>query len=366
MSAVLPALVLPTLNPTEKILEVVDNAVSAGFDDIIIVNDGSKSECDSIFDRLAQNPHCTILKHEVNRGKGAGLKTAFAHFLSGKAFAESPGVVTIDDDGQHSTEDIKHCAEMMLETGRMILGVRDFDSDNVPPKSRFGNKLTAVVLRLSTGLAISDTQTGLRAIPREFLKVFSDTEGDRFEYETNMLLDVKRHALPIGECVISTIYHDNNSGTHFRPIVDSFKIYSRILKYAAGSIFSFIIDIALFNILMLCLPALFSITLGRVTLASTCIARVFSSAFNFLYNRGVVFKHSDGTKGNLAKSAVKYYALCICQMLLSAFIVSGVLRIIGGESAVAVAPWFATLVKIVVDCILFFAGYHIQKHWVYK
>ncbi len=357
---------MPTLNPSEKIFGVVEAVSALGFDDIIIVNDGSKPEKEPIFQRLRENPCCTVLVHEVNRGKGRGLKTAFEYFLSRPDKDEYAGVVTIDDDGQHTPQDIKRCAEMMLERKSVVLGVRDFDSKDVPFKSRFGNKLTALVFSAGIGMKISDTQTGLRAIPGEFLHIFLKTEGERFEYETNMLLDIKRNSLPLDECKIETVYDDNNSGTHFRPIVDSFKIYSRILKYAAGSIFSFVIDIGLFNIFMLCLPAVFSMTLGAVTLSSTCIARVFSSAFNFLYNRGVVFKHSDGSKGSLAKSAVKYYALCICQMLLSAFLVSGILGIFGGESAVAVAPWFATLVKIVVDCVLFCASYFVQKKWVYR
>ena len=73
--------IIPTYDPSERILEVVEGLIAAGFRDIVIVNDGSRAECAGIFAQLEGMPQCTVLRHEVNRGKGRGLKTAFSYVL---------------------------------------------------------------------------------------------------------------------------------------------------------------------------------------------------------------------------------------------------------------------------------------------
>ena len=77
----------------------------------------------------------------------------------------------------------------MIREYKVVLGVRTFDGDDVPFKSRFGNNLTSFVFKAMCGLNISDTQTGLRAIPYRYLQTFCEIEGEHFEYETRMLLE---------------------------------------------------------------------------------------------------------------------------------------------------------------------------------
>lgn len=71
----------------------------------------------------------------------------------------------------------------------MILGVRDFDQSNVPSKSRIGNKLTSLGFRVLIGLSVSDTQTGLRGIPNPLIDLSLSIPGDRFQYETAVLIE---------------------------------------------------------------------------------------------------------------------------------------------------------------------------------
>ena len=157
------SIILPSLNPSEKFDRVVDGLIEAGFTDIVIVDDGSRAEKKEHFARAAEHPECTVLTHEVNRGKGAGLKTAFAWLIENRP--DSAGAITIDGDGQHLTKDILRCAEAMTEDGTIVMGCRDFTLDHVPPRSRMGNRFTSAVFRLFCGIRLSDTQTGLRAIP---------------------------------------------------------------------------------------------------------------------------------------------------------------------------------------------------------
>ena len=192
------SVVLPSLDPDEKLVAVIDGLLEYGFTDIILVNDGSKQENLHYFlDAAASHPEIHLIHHEVNRGKGAALKTAFTWFLEHRP--EAAGVVTVDGDNQHHPADTRACCEHMLETGHVTLGCRDFDQEDVPTRSRFGNKTTSAVLRLFCGMKLSDTQTGLRAIPRDALEVFNQVSGDRFEYETNMLLAMKTGGIPFDE-----------------------------------------------------------------------------------------------------------------------------------------------------------------------
>ena len=189
------SVVLPSLDPDEKLNAVIDGLLEYGFSDIILVNDGSKQENLHYFtDAAAAHPEIHLIHHEVNRGKGAALKTAFRWFLDN--CPEGVGVVTVDGDNQHHPEDTRACCEKMLETGHCVLGCRDFTLDHVPKRSRFGNHTTSMVFKTFVGMTISDTQTGLRALPREAVASLVEVAGDRFEYETNLLLAFKEKAIP--------------------------------------------------------------------------------------------------------------------------------------------------------------------------
>jgi len=118
----------------------------------------------------------------------------------------------------------------MLEEGnKIILGCRDFDLPGVPPRSVAGNKTTSRMFRLY-GITLSDTQTGLRAIPARFLSRFTAIEGERFEYETNMLLKMKRRGIGFLEQPIATVYEDENLGSHYNAVKDSWRIFKIMVK----------------------------------------------------------------------------------------------------------------------------------------
>ena len=130
--------IVPSLNPDEKFLRVVEGLVAAGFESIILVDDGSRADCRVWFDRAMEHPQCTLLRHGKNLGKGRALKTAFNHFLSLEN--GHVGVVTLDGDGQHAMPDVVNCAKALEEHPRdLVLGVRVFTGDHVParPLPRF-------------------------------------------------------------------------------------------------------------------------------------------------------------------------------------------------------------------------------------
>ena len=227
------AIVLPSLDPDQKFLSVVEGLTAEGFAHIVIVDDGSGDENQAWFEKAAAFPQCTVIHHGVNRGKGRALKTAFAYVL--EKLPEMQGVITIDGDGQHLAEDIVACGERMLKEGdKVVLGCRNFDQPGVPRRNAAGNKTTSRMFRLAFGIQLSDTQTGLRAIPKACLARFCAVEGERFEYETNMLLQMKRFGIEFVEQPITTVYDPENYSTHYNAVKDSMRIVKIMWKHAFG------------------------------------------------------------------------------------------------------------------------------------
>ena len=266
-------IVLPSLNPDEKLNKVVDGLLSAGFEDIVLVNDGSDEAHLEPFRQAAAHKEVTLLTHEVNKGKGRALKTAFSYVVDNRK--QTAGVITVDGDNQHTVKDIRACAEKMLECkDKVILGCRDFTQDNVPWKSRVGNVSTSLVFRLFCGIKISDTQTGLRAIPYQYLPLMCEVEGERFEYETQMLFAIKKNHIGMEEVKIETVYLEDNASTHFDPIKDSLKIYKIIFKFMISSGTSFLIDYGIYSLLVFLIGGNFS--RGLRLFIATFVARAVS------------------------------------------------------------------------------------------
>ena len=338
------SVIIPSLDPDERLAGVVNALRAEGFDDIILVDDGSKPENKAFF---PAGNDITLLVHQVNRGKGAALKTALNHVQANRP--NTRGAVTCDGDGQHLASDVRKVCLAMLECGSYVLGVRDFSLPDVPKKSRVGNRASTFALALVCGVKISDTQTGLRAIPPSLLAPMANVRGERFEYETNVLLELKAMHASYAEVTIETVYLDSNKSSHFRPFADTLRIASLILKYVGSSLAAFAADILLFTLF----NQLFA---GKVILA-TILARLLSSAFNFTLNRSLVF-HSDVS---VPRAALKYYALAVPVMLISAFGVKGLAALLG------VAPGNAavTFIKMIVDFVLFLVNFRLQKFWIF-
>ena len=344
---------IPAYKPDKKMLVTLDELIKAGFSDILVVNDGSGEEFEPIFDVVKKMPQCTLLVHPENKGKGAALKTAFQYFLDNRE--DKACIVSADADGQHLTKDIIATAMASVEQGSVVLGVRDFNDPNVPSRSKMGNQITCGVFRLFFGMKIQDTQTGLRAFPRKYLEEILKAKGDRYEYETNMLFIINRKQIPLSEVKIETVYIEENKSSHFRVVRDSIRIYALILKYLLNAVGSAVIDELAFFIFknMGFLATIIPIPL---TFTAAIFARIVSSLFNFFVNAKVVF----GEKADV-KSFVKYYILAAVQISISASVVFLLEKVLHIESNIV-----STLIKVVVDTVLFFFSFRIQHKWVFN
>lgn len=329
---------IPAYCPDKKLIDLASILHEMDFS-IVVVNDGSKAEHTAIFEAVGR--YATVLAHEKNKGKGAALKTGLEYIK--QTFAVPYIVVTADADGQHLPQDILLvCEKAESKIGSLILGSRIIGK-NAPLRSRIGNGITRLIFCISTGTAIYDTQTGLRAFSNGLTDYMLSIEGERYEYEMNVLLNLRQYNISVEEVSIQTVYLDNNSSSHFNPIKDSFKIYREILKFSASSLLSFVIDYRLFCILML---------LTGMTVLSNVLARIASASVNFSLNRNFVF----GSRENILKSAVKYFLLAVVVLVFNTCILK-LLILAGVQHMVA---------KIITETVMFFFSWTVQRLFIFR
>lgn len=220
--------IIPSLDPDNKLILLVDNLIKYGYNKIIIIDDGTKNKI--IFNKLKDYKECIILTHKYNKGKGEGLKTAFTYYKN-NLINKYKGVICLDSDGQHSVEDIIKVSNKLLETDNFVLGTRLFNTKETPFRNKIGNRITTYLFKLLYKIYIKDTQTGLRAIPNRLIELHLNTEGKRFEYELNTLINLILNKEAIEEVDIKTIYLKNsNRHSHFNPIIDSYRVYKALLS----------------------------------------------------------------------------------------------------------------------------------------
>lgn len=356
------ALVVPAYEPTEALPRLLVALAGSWHGPVVVVDDGSAGEgARRILAAVRAMPGVTLLSHERNRGKGAALKTAFA-YLAGPARAPDAGsaplagVVTADADGQHLPADVLAvAATLAAHPDSLVLGCRDFAQEGIPARSLAGNRAMCAAMRIFCGLAVTDTQTGLRGIPLAFADELACMRGDGYEFETTMLVEAGRGGIPFVEVPIATVYEGANEVSHFHPVRDSLRVAAVLLaafaKYAVSSVASSLVDWLVFAALMALLGAT---PLGGLTIAAaTLLARAVSAAFNFAVNRRVVFR----AHGHARRSATRYAALCVACVAASAALVTLLARVL---------PVPAVVIKPFVDTALFFVNYRVQQVWVFR
>ncbi len=337
-------ILIPAYNPNQKLKDIVSDHIDQGFSRIVIVNDGSDAETSQvIFSEIAQNPEVIVLTHTRNLGKGEALKTGFRYYLEEAATSL---VVTVDADGQHLAQDVELIASTGLDhPDSLVLGVRKFGED-VPLRSKLGNQITRVVLGVTKGLWLKDTQTGLRSYPVKLLQKLIEIQSSRYEYEFETLLVFQEQGVDIIERTITTVYIDNNIESHFRPLIDSCRIYFVFLRYLFISLASFVLDIVIFFIAM---------QFTNSILYSTYLARSISAIFNFAMNKYTVFKITG--LQSLRKEIAGYSLLVLVIATISGASVSLVYKIVDSNLL-----W----IKIIVDILLFFLACYVQRRFIFS
>lgn len=333
-------ILIPAYEPDGKLVELIRSIRSLhDGQPIVIVDDGSGPDYEPVFDAVGRLG-CDVLVHPANRGKGAALKTGFAHIAR---TYRAHDVVCADCDGQHRLADIVHVADVTgSHRGEIVLGARAFDGE-VPLRSRFGNSLTRSIFGVLTGARVGDTQTGLRGYPAWMLSWLAGIPGERFEYELEVLLAARRLGIGILEAPIETVYLDGNRSSHFDPVRDSIRVYLPLLRFAASGLASFALDAVLLLVLM---------GLTGNLLVSVVAARVVSASANFAANRTAVFADRAPT----GRSARRYLVLAATVMMLNYLVLAGLTQVL----SVPLAP-----AKLFTEAALFALSFHGQRRYVF-
>lgn len=304
---------------------------------IILVNDGSDSSFDDTFLQASEIPKVELLQHAANLGKGAALRTGINHFL-----CHAPAhaiLVTADADGQHLPEDIIAVGLDAQEKPRaLVLGTRTFGGD-VPCRSKYGNNMTRWVFRALIGKRIGDTQTGLRVIPRCIMPQLLKIKACGYAFELEMLILAARNGVSIETLPIQTVYLHGNQSSHFKPVLDSARIYLVFVRFIAPFVFSLILDVAVFAMIW---------NVTHNLLWSMLTSRLTASCVSYLLNTRLVFHSPSSRRRSLIQHALFAGLL-------------GIMALFFIDALIHCADWNVYTAKIVVETLLFIGGYGLQR-----
>jgi glycosyltransferase involved in cell wall biosynthesis/SAM-dependent methyltransferase len=328
-------LLIPAYRPGPELRTIVA-ATGADFEAVIVVDDGSGSEYAGQFEAL----RATVLRHAANRGKGAALKTGIGHILD-----KHPGcnVVTADADGQHDPEDIVRVAgRLEREPGSLVLGARSFGNE-VPRRSRVGNRIAGLIFRALAGHTLQDTQTGLRGIPASLLPRLLSIDSDGYEFEMEMLTAAKHASISLAEEPIRTIYQPGNPSSHFNPLRDSMRIGFVLARFTALSLATAVLDNLVFFA---------AIHAGFSAGAAQIAGRTVAVLVNYPLARRAVFLSREPHGSTL----VRYLALVVVSGYLSFRLLHGLQFWLGVPQLEA---------KILAESALFLVNFLVQRDFVF-
>jgi glycosyltransferase involved in cell wall biosynthesis len=331
----------PSYQPTVLFCELLEQFRQMDPSPIVVVDDGSGPAYDELFQRAGRVPDTVVLKNAVNLGKGAALKHGINHILVN--YPDCIGVVTADTDGQHATDDIlKVAKELRSQPTKVIFGSRDF-KQNVPFRSKVGNVISRYIYRFLIGLNLSDTQTGLRGIPRRLMELSLGIRSNRYEFETEQMIAAKAAGLQFREVPIRTVYIDGNSGSHFNPVLDSFRIYFVLLRYALSSLATALTDLLVFYILT---------ANGMALLSANMSARAVALWIQFMLLKRYVFK---------SKAGLSIFAAYVAYVFFSGY-VSSVMQ----QQFAAHLVDSTLLAKVVVESIIWIFNFMFLRDIIFR
>lgn len=211
--------VVPALNEQKRIGKVIKGLKKINLP-VIIVDDGST---DDTFRVASRFKNVTVLRHKINLGKGAALKTgSIAAFNLG-----ADAVIYMDSDGQHKVEDIENFTTKLKEEGyEVVFGSRNFGV-GVPLIRYLGNKLASLLINFLFGIYVTDLICGYRALTKKaFEKMGWESAG--YAVETEMVIKTGEYGLKHCEVPVQTVYYNSYKGV---TILDAISILFDVLYW---------------------------------------------------------------------------------------------------------------------------------------
>ena len=220
------AALIPCYFEAARIREVAERA-HAQLDTVLVIDDGSTDGTES----EARAAGVEIIKHAVNQGKGAAIKTGLRE-LSARAGIEY--ALILDGDGQHLPEEIPLFLAAAERThAAMLVGTRMTDTRTMPFVRRMTNRFMSWQISRVCGQEVPDSQCGFRMIHRDLAPALAAIATVKFDYETEMLVVASRRGCKIGAVPVSTIYGDEKSKIH--PVRDTIRFYQMMARFRRGA-----------------------------------------------------------------------------------------------------------------------------------
>lgn len=198
--------------------------------DVVVVDDGSTDRTGD----AARAAGATVLRHEVNRRKGAALKTAFGHALQHGYTA----VITLDADGQHLPSEIPKLMEARERTGAdLIIGSRAHLFEGMLGRRRRANRFSAWAVGVAAGAKVDDAQSGFRIYSERLLRTVQG-KSDGFDFENEIIVRAGRAGLKILMVPVDLGFVDGIPTSHYKPVKDTLRIFWTVTRTAFGVMFS--------------------------------------------------------------------------------------------------------------------------------
>ena len=212
---------VPALNAERSIGNVVRGCCDRN-PAVAVVDDGSGDRTGEI----AREAGAVVLRHDVNRGKGAALKTGFAYALD-NGF---DGVITLDADGQHLPSEIPKLVGARESSGAdLIIGGRAHLFGDMLPRRRAANRFSAWSIAKASGTRVSDSQSGFRFYSAELLRSVK-LRSDGFDMESEVIVRAGRGGFRVMTTPIELGFVDGISTSHYKPLADTLRIAWTVVR----------------------------------------------------------------------------------------------------------------------------------------